>query len=59
MKTLAGSADFDVAFDLLGGSTELSGLVDVGAKVTLGLTFGFDCRRVLHLDRWGRARVAG
>ncbi|HKI64387.1 MAG TPA: OmpA family protein, partial [Burkholderiales bacterium] len=42
VKTLGGTADLDVGFDLFGGRVDLHGTMDIGADVEVNLQFGFD-----------------
>ena len=60
VKRLDGTADFDVAFDLFGGSVDLNGLdSDRGLEVVVDLTFGIDAERLFHRcvrQRRGTAR---
>ncbi|HEX7094893.1 MAG TPA: hypothetical protein VF183_03360, partial [Acidimicrobiales bacterium] len=42
VKTLDGTADLDVGFDLFGGRVDLHGTMDIGADVEVNLQFGFD-----------------
>ncbi len=42
VKTLDGTADLDVGFDLFGGRVDLHGTMNISADVALNLQFGFD-----------------
>ncbi|HYW81155.1 MAG TPA: hypothetical protein VE890_16350, partial [Thermoguttaceae bacterium] len=43
-KRLEGTADFEAGFEFLGGTVDLSGLMEIGAKVVLDLDFGVDAQ---------------